>query len=92
MFEEEPESPPSETRALQKAQRSANDSSCSGRAAAAAAGFLGPLRRLARNRSYLLLCNSYGLGVGVLNAISTLLNPVYLAHFEVSRLSFSDCQ
>ena len=41
-----------------------------------------PIKRLFRNKSYLILCNSYGLSIGVLNVVGTLLNQMYLAHFE----------
>jgi len=42
-----------------------------------------PIKRLCKNKNYIMLCNSYGLNVSVLNAVSTLLNQIFLAHFEV---------
>lgn len=65
--------PPSATRALQKLNQMEVEES-----------FIEPLKRLFKNKYYLLLCNSYGLSIGVLNVTGTLLNQIYLAHFEVS--------
>ncbi|CAL7940713.1 unnamed protein product [Xylocopa violacea] len=71
LFEDDPKIPPSKTRALQKLNVMGVEES-----------FLEPIKRLFKNKSYLLLCNSYGLGIGVLNVVGTLLNQIYLAHFE----------
>ncbi|KYN30096.1 PREDICTED: feline leukemia virus subgroup C receptor-related protein 2-like [Trachymyrmex cornetzi] len=71
LFQNEPKLPPSETRALQKMNRTKKREE-----------FMGPIKRLCRNKNYIMLCNSYGLNVGVLNAVSTLLNQIFLAHFE----------
>ncbi|KAG5318162.1 FLVC2 protein, partial [Pseudoatta argentina] len=71
LFQNEPELPPSETRALQKINRKEKKEE-----------FVEPIKRLCRNKNYIMLCNSYGLNVGVLNAVSTLLNQIFLAHFE----------
>lgn len=71
LFEEDPKVPPSTTRALQKLQQTEVEE-----------GFLQPIKRLFKNKQYLLLCNTYGLNVGVLNALGTLLNQIYLTHFE----------
>ncbi|KAJ8682012.1 hypothetical protein QAD02_017804, partial [Eretmocerus hayati] len=71
LFQEEPKLPPSKTRALQKERVNGK-----------AEGFLLPMRRLFSNRSFLILCNSYGLSIGVLNAVATLLNQMFLQHFE----------
>ncbi|KYN43720.1 Feline leukemia virus subgroup C receptor-related protein 2 [Trachymyrmex septentrionalis] len=71
LFQNEPKLPPSETRALQKMNRTKKREK-----------FMGPIKRLCRNKNYIMLCNSYGLNVGVLNAVSTLLNQIFLAHFE----------
>ncbi|KAK0098548.1 hypothetical protein PV326_007008 [Microctonus aethiopoides] len=68
---DEPKLPPSETRALQKVNLVNNRRS-----------FTQPMKRLFTNKSYLILCNSYGLNVGVLNAVSTLLNQIYLSHYQ----------
>ncbi|KAH0545602.1 feline leukemia virus subgroup C receptor-related protein 2-like [Cotesia glomerata] len=70
-FQDEPKLPPSETRKLQKINNLENKS-----------GFIKPIKRLMTNKSYLILCNSYGLGVGVLNAVGTLLNQMFLIHFK----------
>ena len=74
-FEEEPKLPPSETRALQKAMGAGGEET--------EEGFLPSMRRLFGNRSFLILCNSYGMSIGVLNAIATLLNQMFLIHFKV---------
>ncbi|KYN30097.1 PREDICTED: feline leukemia virus subgroup C receptor-related protein 2-like [Trachymyrmex cornetzi] len=71
LFQNEPELPPSETRALQKMNRTEKKEE-----------FVEPIKRLCRNKNYIMLCNSYGLNIGVLNAVSTLLNQIFLAHFE----------
>ena len=71
LFEDDPKLPPSTTRALQKLNQIEGGDN-----------FLESVKRLFRNRQYLLLCNTYGLNVGVLNAVATLLNQIYLAHFE----------
>ncbi|KAG7188877.1 hypothetical protein KM043_008483 [Ampulex compressa] len=71
LFEDEPRLAPSETRALQKIKRMESEE-----------GFVAPIKRLFKNKYYVLLCNSYGLNVGVLNAMATLLNQLFLAHFE----------
>ncbi|XP_015602887.1 feline leukemia virus subgroup C receptor-related protein 2 [Cephus cinctus] len=70
-FQEEPKLSPSQTRALQKATRSENKE-----------GFVEPMKRLFRNKCFLILCNSYGMNIGVLNAIATLLNQIILLHFK----------
>lgn len=71
VFRDEPKLPPSEARALQKMNSNAQES------------FWRPVMRILSNRSFLILWNTYGINVGALNAVSTLLNPLYLAHFEV---------
>ncbi|KYQ54727.1 Feline leukemia virus subgroup C receptor-related protein 2 [Trachymyrmex zeteki] len=71
LFQNGPKLPPSETRALQKLNRTEKREE-----------FIGPIKRLCRNKNYIMLCNSYGLNVGVLNAVSTLLNQIFLTHFE----------
>lgn len=73
VFEDDPKLPPSKTRALQKLNRMELEEN-----------IMQPIKRLFRNKSYLILCNSYGLSIGVLNVVGTLLNQIYLAHFEVS--------
>ncbi|XP_001604452.1 feline leukemia virus subgroup C receptor-related protein 2-like [Nasonia vitripennis] len=73
LFQEEPELPPSETRALQK---------LIGCEELSDEGFLPPMKRLFSNSSFLILCNSYGLSIGVLNAVATLLNQMFLVHFR----------
>ncbi|XP_012280797.1 feline leukemia virus subgroup C receptor-related protein 2 isoform X2 [Orussus abietinus] len=70
-FQDEPKLPPSKTRAIQKANR--NDTKES---------FLRSMKRLITNKSYLLLCNSYGMNIGAFNVVATLLNQIYLTHFE----------
>ncbi|KAK9303050.1 hypothetical protein QLX08_005155 [Tetragonisca angustula] len=71
LFEDDPKLPPSKTRALQKLNQMEVEES-----------IVQPIKRLFKNKSFLLLCNSYGLGIGVLNVVGTLLNQIYLAHFE----------
>ncbi|CAL1678174.1 unnamed protein product [Lasius platythorax] len=71
LFQDEPKLPPSETRALQKLNRTKKEEA-----------FVMPIKRLAKNKNYILLCNSHGLNVGVLNVLFTLLNQIFLAHFE----------
>ncbi|XP_043595066.1 feline leukemia virus subgroup C receptor-related protein 2-like [Bombus pyrosoma] len=71
LFEDDPKLPPSKTRALQKLNRMELEEN-----------IMQPIKRLFRNKSYLILCNSYGLSIGVLNVVGTLLNQMYLAHFE----------
>ncbi|KAM0727467.1 Choline/ethanolamine transporter flvcr2b [Formica fusca] len=71
LFQEEPKLPPSETRALQKLNRTKKQEA-----------FFVPIKRLCKNRSFILLCNSHGLNVGVLNVVATLLNQIFLMHFE----------
>ncbi|KAF7989583.1 hypothetical protein HCN44_008257 [Aphidius gifuensis] len=70
-FQSEPRLPPSQTRALQKAKHIENNDS-----------IIKPLKRLFKNKSFMILCNSYGLGIGVLNAVGTLLNQIVLSHFK----------
>jgi len=76
VFQDEPKLPPSETRALQKVTRTKKGFR---------EEFIAPIKRLCRNRNFIVLCNSYGLNIGVLNAMSTLLNQIFLLHFEVSQ-------
>ncbi|XP_017797546.1 PREDICTED: feline leukemia virus subgroup C receptor-related protein 2 isoform X2 [Habropoda laboriosa] len=71
LFENDPKLPPSKTRVLQKLNQMEVEES-----------FIEPVKRLFKNKCYLLLCNSYGLGIGVFNAVGTLLNQIYLEHFE----------
>ncbi|RLU24566.1 hypothetical protein DMN91_002655 [Ooceraea biroi] len=73
LFQDEPKLPPSETRALQKLNRTKKG---------IREEFIAPIKRLCRNKSFIILCNSYGLNIGVLNAVDTLLNQIYLVHFE----------
>ncbi|XP_025261827.1 feline leukemia virus subgroup C receptor-related protein 2-like [Camponotus floridanus] len=71
LFQEEPKLPPSESRALQKLNRSKRKGE-----------LIGPIKRLYKNKNFNMLCNSHGLSIGVLNAVSTLLNQIFLVHFE----------
>ncbi|XP_018393182.1 PREDICTED: feline leukemia virus subgroup C receptor-related protein 2-like [Cyphomyrmex costatus] len=71
LFQKEPKLPPSETRALQKMNRTKEREK-----------FIEPIKRLCRNKSFIMLCNSYGLNIGVFSAVSTLLNQIFLVHFE----------
>lgn len=71
LFQNEPKLPPSETRALQTINRAKKEEN-----------LVAPIKSLCKNKSYLILCNSYGLNVGVLNAVATLLNQIFLVHFE----------
>ncbi|XP_033342896.2 choline/ethanolamine transporter flvcr2a [Megalopta genalis] len=71
LFEDDPKLPPSKTRALQKINRMNHNE-----------GFVAPIKRLIKNKQYILLCNTYGLNVGVLNAVATLFSQIYLVHFQ----------
>ncbi|XP_001607768.1 feline leukemia virus subgroup C receptor-related protein 2 [Nasonia vitripennis] len=70
-FQDQPKLPPNKTVALQKMKKGEK-----------AEPFVKPMKRLMTNQSFLILCNSYGLNVGILNALGTLLNQLYLIHFE----------
>lgn len=72
VFDDEPPLPPSKIRAIQKSKNCEETES-----------FLAPIKRLMTNKCYLMLWNSYGVAIGVLNAISTLVNQMVLIHFEV---------
>ncbi|KAJ8668357.1 hypothetical protein QAD02_010020 [Eretmocerus hayati] len=71
LFQDDPKLPPSETRALQ--QDTANEST---------GGYKKSLRRLFTNESFLLLCNSYGLNVGIQNALGTMFSQLFVIHFK----------
>ncbi|XP_012062861.1 PREDICTED: feline leukemia virus subgroup C receptor-related protein 2-like [Atta cephalotes] len=71
LFQNGPKLPPSKTRALQKMNRTKKREK-----------FMEPIKRLYRNKNFIMLCNSYGLNIGVFNVMSTLLNQIFLAHFE----------
>ncbi|XP_076222861.1 choline/ethanolamine transporter FLVCR2 isoform X3 [Nomia melanderi] len=71
LFEDDPKLPPTKTRALQKISQMSDDE-----------GFKGPFKRLVKNKYFVLLCNTYGLNVGVLNAVATLVSQIYIAHFQ----------
>ncbi|KAJ8981718.1 hypothetical protein NQ317_003783 [Molorchus minor] len=43
--------------------------------------FIGSLKNLITNRSYMLLLNAYGINVGIFYAISTLLNQIILQYY-----------
>ncbi|XP_015517352.1 uncharacterized MFS-type transporter C09D4.1-like [Neodiprion pinetum] len=70
-FRDEPRLPPSEARALQKANSEAE-----------AGQFWPTLKRILSNKSFLMLWNSYGISGGVLDMISALVNPFLLFHFK----------
>ncbi|KAL6268571.1 hypothetical protein P5V15_001706 [Pogonomyrmex californicus] len=71
LFQNKPKLPPSETRALQKINQMKKREE-----------FAASIKRLSKNKNFIMLCNSYGLNVAVLSAVSTLLNQIFLAHFE----------
>ncbi|KAL6268573.1 hypothetical protein P5V15_001708 [Pogonomyrmex californicus] len=71
LFQNKPKLPPSETRALQKINQTKKRKE-----------FAASIKRLSKNKNFIMLCNSYGLNNAALNAISTLLNQIFLAHFE----------
>jgi FLVCR family feline leukemia virus subgroup C receptor-related protein len=75
VFRAEPPFPPSPAQVEQRANEDTD--------------FVGSVKRLIRNKGYVLLMMSYGLNVGVFYAISTLLNQVVLLYFPVSGLSNS---
>ncbi|KAJ8668360.1 hypothetical protein QAD02_010023 [Eretmocerus hayati] len=70
-LQNEPKLPPSKTRALQTNIKQEETQ-----------GFFKPMRRLLTNKSFLILCNSYGLSIGNFNVIGTLLNQLFLMHFQ----------
>ncbi|XP_015511665.2 uncharacterized MFS-type transporter C09D4.1-like [Neodiprion lecontei] len=70
-FLDEPRLPPSGARALQKVNHES-----------AVLGFLPTCKRVLKNRSFLMLWNSFGLILGVALALGVLLNPLYTAHFK----------
>lgn len=71
LFEDDPKLPPSEARAIQKLTQLELKESV-----------LDSVKKLCKNKQFLMLCNSYGLGIGVVNVTGTLLNQIYVAHFE----------
>ncbi|KAJ8668359.1 hypothetical protein QAD02_010022 [Eretmocerus hayati] len=82
-FQNEPKLPPSETRALQKNLEQEKTQ-----------GFFKPMKRLLTNKSFLILCNSYGISVGNYNVFGTLLNQLFLVHFangeeDAGRIGFA---
>ncbi|XP_015514788.1 uncharacterized MFS-type transporter C09D4.1 isoform X1 [Neodiprion lecontei] len=70
-FRSDPPLPPSETRRLQKLHKTESTE-----------GFLTLTRRLLTNRSYIALWHAFGVTIGVFNALSTLLNEMYLRRFK----------
>ncbi|XP_046490981.1 uncharacterized MFS-type transporter C09D4.1-like [Neodiprion pinetum] len=70
-FLDEPRLPPGGARALQKVNHES-----------AVLGFLPTCKRVLKNRSFLMLWNSFGLIMGVALALGILLNPFYTAHFK----------
>ncbi|KZC13800.1 Feline leukemia virus subgroup C receptor-related protein 2 [Dufourea novaeangliae] len=74
LFDDDPKLPPSTARALQKIKQMAGREN-----------FITPIKRLIKNKYYILLCNTYGLNVGVLNAVATLFSQIYVVHFQNSE-------
>ena len=72
VFKKEPKIPPSVTRAIQKANEFQEKEN-----------FVKPLMNLLRNSYFLVLCNSYGIIIAVLNTTAFLLNQLVLEHFKV---------
>ncbi|XP_046751838.1 uncharacterized MFS-type transporter C09D4.1-like [Diprion similis] len=70
-FLEEPRLPPSGARALQKMNHES-----------VTLGFLPTCKRVLKNRSFLMLWNSFGLIMGVALGLGVMLNPFYTAHFK----------
>ncbi|XP_069694729.1 choline/ethanolamine transporter flvcr2a-like [Periplaneta americana] len=70
-FQDRPPTPPSPQQAMQKENASKNED-----------GFLKLLKRLLRNRSYVLVVLMYAINQGVFNAYSTLLNRLILMYFK----------
>ncbi|XP_015520803.1 feline leukemia virus subgroup C receptor-related protein 2-like [Neodiprion lecontei] len=70
-FLDEPRLPPSGARALQKMNHQST-----------ILGFLPTCKRVLKNKSFLILWNSFGLIMGVGLSLGVLLNPFYTAHFK----------
>ncbi|XP_046751835.1 uncharacterized MFS-type transporter C09D4.1-like [Diprion similis] len=70
-FLDEPRLPPSGARALQKMNHES-----------VILGFLPTCKRVLKNRSFLMLWNSFGLIMGVGLGLGVMLNPFYTAHFK----------
>ncbi|XP_046742854.1 uncharacterized MFS-type transporter C09D4.1-like [Diprion similis] len=70
-FRSDPPLPPSDARRLQILHKTESTE-----------GFLTLTRRLLTNRSYLALWHAFGVTIGVFNALSTLLNEMYLMRFK----------
>ncbi|XP_046466707.1 uncharacterized MFS-type transporter C09D4.1-like [Neodiprion pinetum] len=84
LFRDGPRLPPSASRALQIVNGEA----------AKTEDYLPSIKRILSNKNYLVLWNSDGIIMSVLNAITAMLNPLYLAHFsncekEVGKLGFA---
>lgn len=77
VFKDEPKCPPSVTRAIQKVNTITKEKE----------GFFTPFKNLMKYKTFLVLCNSYGIMIGVLNCDATLLNQLVLAHFQVTLSS-----
>lgn len=76
VIQSDPPLPPSETRRLQKQFEADSNKE-----------FLTLMKRLLTNRSYIALWHSFGVTIGVFNALGTLLNQMYLIHFPVIQSS-----
>ncbi|XP_012267119.2 uncharacterized MFS-type transporter C09D4.1-like isoform X1 [Athalia rosae] len=74
-FHSDPPLPPSETRRLQKLHDSESSE-----------GFLVLTKNLLTNRNYIALWHAFGVIIGIFNALGTLLNQMYLLHFENSEV------
>lgn len=70
VFKEAPPTPPSMAQIHANEEESIN--------------FLGSIKSLLLNRSYVLLLIAYGINVGIFYAISTLLNQIVLIYYPVS--------
>lgn len=74
-FPSEPPYPPSQMRLEQKANKEEVTLS----------GFIGSIKTLVKNKSFLLHCISYSCCIGIYTTIGTLLNPIVLSYFEEAQ-------
>ncbi|XP_046751836.1 uncharacterized MFS-type transporter C09D4.1-like [Diprion similis] len=74
LFKDEPLLPPSDARALQKLHKERSPE-----------GYWPPVKRILRNRDFILLWNSYGIIMSVLGSTNTVLNSLCLVHFKNSE-------
>ncbi|XP_046600770.1 uncharacterized MFS-type transporter C09D4.1-like [Neodiprion lecontei] len=72
LFQDEPGQPPSTARALAKVTRESRNTE----------GYLSVYKRVLSNKNFLMLWNSFGLLLGAVMTMGTMLNPFYMIHFK----------